>query len=63
MAENPGIEQPSCTHEHTMTFTTGGHHYSQGEVWDDIQERTTCLDCGNELPRTVIDTKEDEMPF
>lgn len=34
-----------CLHRHVVLDTTGGTHFSAGEVFDDIQERLLCLDC------------------
>lgn len=34
-----------CLHRNLVLDTTGGMHFSDGEVWDDIQERLLCLDC------------------
>ena len=34
-----------CPHRNVVLDTTGGMHFSGGEVWDDIQERLLCLDC------------------
>lgn len=34
-----------CPHEHISRY--GSHHFSAGEVWDDIEE--VCSDCGEVL--------------
>jgi hypothetical protein len=34
-----------CLHRRVITESSGGRHFSEGEVWDDIQERLLCLDC------------------
>ena len=39
------LEQAECPHEHVLR--NGGHHFSAGEVWDDIEE--VCSDCGEVL--------------
>jgi DnaJ-class molecular chaperone len=36
------LQQVECPHEHVVS--NGGHHYSAGEVWDDIEK--VCSDCG-----------------
>jgi len=36
----------SCMHRRVTTEIAGGMHFSEGEVWDDIQERLVCLECG-----------------
>jgi hypothetical protein len=38
--------QTQCSHKNIVT--TGGYHFSFGDVWDDITD--VCLDCGAELP-------------
>ena len=39
------INYSPCLHRHIVTVTTGGRHFSQGDVWDDIHESLLCLDC------------------
>jgi hypothetical protein len=39
------LGQSVCPHEHVSN--NGGHHFSAGEVWDDIEE--VCSDCGEAL--------------
>ncbi|MFZ5888319.1 MAG: hypothetical protein ACOYYF_12725 [Chloroflexota bacterium] len=39
------VSKRQCPHRNTETFTTGGVHYSAGEVWDDIKVVTICKDC------------------
>ena len=34
-----------CLHRNIVLETSGGTHFSAGEVWDDIQESLLCLDC------------------
>ena len=41
----PLLKMASCPHEHNSF--RGGHHFSAGEVWDDIVE--VCNDCGANL--------------
>ncbi len=48
-----------CPHRRTTTVTTGGYHYSAGEVWDDLRDVIVCLDCGKQLPETDGDETED----
>lgn len=36
------LEQAECPHKHVVR--NGGHHFSHGEIWDDIEE--VCSDCG-----------------
>ena len=35
----------ACMHRRVVIETRGGMHFSEGETWDDIQERLFCLDC------------------
>lgn len=39
-----------CPHRRTVLDTTGGMHYSAGDVEDDIRERLVCLDCQTVIP-------------
>jgi hypothetical protein len=39
------LQQAECPHEHVVS--NGGHHYSEGEIWDDLKE--VCSDCGEIL--------------
>jgi len=34
-----------CIHRHVVVDTSGGRHFTAGEVWDDILVRVLCLDC------------------
>ena len=34
-----------CEHNNVEWFETGGLHFTDGEVWDDIEEHAYCLDC------------------
>jgi hypothetical protein len=34
-----------CMHRHVTVETLGGRSFSEGEVFDNIQERLRCLDC------------------
>jgi len=43
------LDQQECPHRRITTFTTGGWHYTAGEVWDDLREVAVCLDCGRTL--------------
>lgn len=50
-----------CDHKNTTLLTTGGFHFSAGEVWDDIEETVICLDCGEEVqPQPVEIEIQDE---
>ena len=39
------LEQGPCPHEHASMV--GGHHFTAGDVWDDIEQ--VCDDCGQVL--------------
>ena len=43
-----------CPHRHVITATTGGMHFTDGDVWDDIHEELMCLDCGESLTEEEI---------
>jgi hypothetical protein len=34
-----------CLHRHVVPVTTGSRHFSQGEVYDDIQDLLQCTEC------------------
>lgn len=34
-----------CMHWHVVAVSTGSRRFSQGEVYDDIQDCLLCLDC------------------
>jgi len=40
---------PACSHLHVTLETCGGRHFTEGEVWDDLQEYLQCVDCGETL--------------
>lgn len=54
-----------CPHLNTMIVTSGGMHYSGGDVWDDIFERCICLECGQEIdpPSSVSQIREEPVGF
>ena len=54
------IDPVYCTHERMILHTTGGTHYSEGELWDDIKEYEVCLDCGYSR---LLDETTDAIPF
>ncbi len=43
-----------CMHRRVTTEVTGGRHFSEGEVWDDIQERLVCLECGDYVTEAEV---------
>jgi hypothetical protein len=43
-----------CLHLHIVFVTTGGMHFTNGEVWDDIQELLLCLDCMEYLTEAEV---------
>ena len=47
-----------CPHRNVVLDTTGGIHFSGGEVWDDIQERLLCLDCMEYVTEADIPTDQ-----
>lgn len=38
----------TCKHENMFLDTSGGDHFSAGEVWDDKRAVWVCPDCGEE---------------
>ena len=34
-----------CMHRRVRVIQNGGMHFSEGQVWDDIEEKVLCLDC------------------
>jgi hypothetical protein len=46
-----------CLHRHIVPVATGGLHFSQGEVWDDIHESLLCLDCMEYFSESEIRTR------
>jgi len=43
------IDPEYCPHKNTVLNTSGGWHFSAGDVWDDIHEEVYCRDCGTTL--------------
>ena len=43
-----------CLHRHIVTVITGGMHFSEGVVWDDICESILCLDCMEYLTEAEV---------
>lgn len=48
------LQFQGCPHRHVTTVTSGGMHFSEGEVWDDIEEHLLCLDCMEYLTEAEI---------
>ncbi|GIV65472.1 MAG: hypothetical protein KatS3mg046_732 [Bellilinea sp.] len=53
-------ELEQCPHRRTTVITTGGYHYSAGEVWDDLKDVEICLDCGKQLTDPEPTNADDE---
>jgi len=51
-----------CLHRHVVLATTGGMHFSQGEVWDDIQEHLLCLDCLEYVTEAEVRARWNDCP-
>lgn len=47
-----------CSHRNVVLDTTGGMHFSGGEVWDDLNERLLCLDCLEDVTEAEIHTNQ-----
>jgi len=53
-----------CKHENTVLNTSGGMHFDEGSVWDDIKEELFCLDCRQIIPvEEVPSDNTEEIPF
>jgi hypothetical protein len=52
-----------CMHLRVATEVTGGRHFSEGEVWDDIQERLVCLECGEYVSEAEVRTSWGQAPM
>jgi len=48
------INYSPCLHRHIVSVTTGGMHFSQGDVYDDIHEYLLCLDCNEYLTEAEV---------
>ena len=48
-----------CPHRNIVSATTGGMHYAEGEVWDDVTERLLCLDCLEYLTERQVRARWD----
>ena len=44
-----------CLHRHVQVIHSGGMHFCEGQVWDDIQEQVLCLDCLKVLTEAEVD--------
>ena len=55
-----------CLHRHVVLTTTGGMHFSEGEVCDDIEEHLLCLDCLEYVDEEEVRARwngTDQLPF
>jgi len=43
-----------CMHRHVVVDTSGGRHFTAGDVWDDILVRVLCLDCLDYLSEAEV---------
>ena len=43
-----------CMHRHIRVVSQGGMHFSEGVVWDDIEEIVYCEDCGERFSEREI---------
>ena len=46
----------SCLHLHIQVVYNGSRTFSEGEVYDDIQEQVICLDCLKNLTEEEVRT-------
>jgi hypothetical protein len=57
---NPSNANQSRRHQHQPVVTTsGGMHFSGGEVWDDYKETLQCQTCGRTLKASRKPIKQD----
>ncbi len=52
-----------CMHRRITTVTTGGLHFSEGEVWDDIREMLMCLECGEYVTEEEVRAGWGQFPL
>ena len=50
-----------CPHRNVVLDTTGGMRFSEGEVWDDLNERLLCMDCMHYV--TEADIPANQSPI
>ena len=43
-----------CPHRHLVRVATGGMHFTEGQVWDDIHEYVLCLECMEYLTEAEV---------
>ena len=51
-----------CMHRQITTVVTGGVHFSESDVWDDIQEKLLCLDCLEYVTEAEVRTAWGQCP-
>jgi len=58
------FEPEQCPHD-WQPMTSGGSHFSDGEVWDDTRDYLVCSVCGAEIDQLPADAvlEETEIPF
>jgi hypothetical protein len=52
-----------CLHRRVTTEITGSRRIVEGEVWDDIQERLVCLECGEYVTEEEVRAGWGQFPF
>lgn len=52
-----------CMHRQITTVVTGGVHFSESDVWDDIQEKLLCLDCLEYVTEAEVRTAWGQWPL
>jgi hypothetical protein len=50
-----------CAHRRVTTEFTGGRYFIEGEVYDDIQEKLVCLDCGEWVTEVEVRSARGEL--
>ena len=52
-----------CMHRRVVLDTSGEMHFSEGECWDDIQERLLCLDCMEYVTEAEVRAAQSGIPL
>ncbi len=51
-----------CMHRRVEVEASGARSFSEGEVFDDIQERLVCLDCGEYVTEVEVRAYWGKVP-
>lgn len=56
------LSMTPCLHRNVVLETTGGTHFSGGDVWDNIQEKLLCLDCMEYVTEVEVRSAQSDFP-